>query len=172
MLKLQVIGNLGADAERGSSQGQDYIKFRVAHTDRYTRQDGTQVDNTSWVNCIWSGDHARLLPYLRQGVKVYVDGDASPRVYSSAKERCMKAGLDLRVRQLELVGAQPDSVPSRLYDSDGIQHDVQKYYFSESSKEKTELFDVRGGRYIVDKGWIAATGVNQENQANDNAAAG
>lgn len=167
MLKLQVIGNLGADAERGSSQGQNYVKFRVAHTDRFTKADGTVVDNTTWVNCIWSGDHDSILPYMRQGVRLYVDGEASTRVYSSAKERCMKAGLDLRVRQVELVGHQPEAVPSRLYDSDGIQHDVQKYYFAESAKEKKELYDVRGAQYMVDKGWIAPTNVVKDQQEDD-----
>ena len=38
MIKLQVIGNLGADAEIKSIAGREYISFRVANTKKTYRQ--------------------------------------------------------------------------------------------------------------------------------------
>lgn len=126
---LEVIGNLGNDAERREDNGRAYLLFSVADTDSYTKADGTKVENTTWINCIYNGDGERLLPYLKKGTKVYVRGRQSLRVFSSAKERCMKAGVDLNVREIELVGGSSDIVPRELVDANGVIHQVHKAYY-------------------------------------------
>lgn len=105
MLKLVIIGNLGADAELRNANGAQFLSFRVAHSDRWTdRSSGEVHDNTTWVSCTLNGDGGNLRPYLKQGTKVYVYGDVSTRIYVSPKDGKQYAGIDCRVRQLELCG--------------------------------------------------------------------
>lgn len=105
MLQLQIIGNLGADAEVRNTNGAQFLTFRVAHTNRYTdRNTGEVRESTTWVSCTMNGDGGNLRQYLKQGTKVYVYGDVSTRLYVSSKDGTQHAGIDCRVRQLELCG--------------------------------------------------------------------
>lgn len=118
MLKLVIIGNLGADAELRSANGAQFLSFRVAHSDRWAdRNSGEVRDNTTWVSCTLNGDGGNLRPYLKQGAKVFVYGDVSTRVYVSPKDGKQYAGIDCRVRQLELCGSN-QGVPQ--YTVEGI----------------------------------------------------
>lgn len=118
MLKLVIIGNLGADAELRNANGAQFLSFRVAHSDRWTdRISGEVHDNTTWVSCTLNGDGGNLRPYLKQGTKVFVYGDVSTRVYVSPKDGKQYAGIDCRVRQIELCGGN-QGVPQ--YTVEGI----------------------------------------------------
>lgn len=161
MLQSVLIGHLGADAESKSANGKDFITFRVANTDKWTDGAGQQHENTTWVDCVVNGKSA-LLPYLKKGQQVYVIGSVSLRVYSSAKDKCMKAGLTINVRQVELLGGKTDDIPSVLYSEDkATQVAVSKYFFAPQlaqqgpdAKEQT-FFSASGQPYIVDKqGWV------------------
>lgn len=94
-----------------------------------------------------------------------VQGSFSTRVYSSAADRCMKAGVTIRVQRVELLGGSPDPIPRKIYDSDGVQHDVTKYFHI--AGKNGVYVDVRGRSYDVDKkGWVtihndAADGAEQ-----------
>lgn len=147
MLQVIVAGNLGADAEVRGEQGREFTTFRVAHTDRWTGQDGVSHETTTWVDCTLNG-RPNVVPFLRKGTQVVVIGTASLRVYSSPRDRCMKAGVQVSVRSVELMGGIRDAVPSRLFDTDGVQHDVHKRYFVDV--QSTTLMSQRGERYAVD----------------------
>ena len=43
MLKANLIGNLGADAEVKSANGREFVTFRVAHSWNFTASDGTNI---------------------------------------------------------------------------------------------------------------------------------
>lgn len=162
MMKLEIIGNLGADAEKRTENGQSYILFSVADTDSYTKADGSKVENTTWVNCILNGDGGNLLPYLKKGTKVFVRGRQSLRVFSSAKDKMMKAGVDLNVREIELVGGKAEDVPGELVDEQAVVHRVYKaYYITPDEKGQFpagKLMPTRGtGLYTLDSnGFIKA----------------
>ena len=100
----------------------------------------------------------KLLPYLKQGVKVFVRGNANLRVYSSPKDRCMKAGCTVSVREIELVGGSSDEIPRQVIDpATGTLFDTQKYYWINRDNkdlkkdEVLPLVDSRGGQYVMDK---------------------
>lgn len=153
MLKLQVIGHLGSDATLQESNGHKYVSFRVAHSERFQRNDGTHVDRTTWVSCILNGDGGQLLQYLVKGTQVYCDGEASFNVYSSPKTKRFEAGVQLSVRNIELIGGRRDAVPSRLYTADGVMVDVYKAFFtSEVSLFGSTLRSAQGQEFAVGKG--------------------
>lgn len=150
MLQLQVIGNIGGDAELHRENGNEFVTFKVAHNDRWTDANGVQRETTTWVSCVWAGNGGNLLQYLRKGQNVYAVGDAEVRQYHSQAQRQLVAGLNLRVRFLQLVGSRPDAVPSVLFDKEGIEVRVEKRYIA-SEKKGAELYDRTGIRYTTDE---------------------
>lgn len=108
MLNLQVIGNLGSDAVVKENNGKKYVTFNVAHTDKYTDEQGVKHEKTTWVSCLWNGDGGRVLPYLTKGACVFAQGPAELRVFDSAKDHCKKAGVSIRIQHLELVGGKKE----------------------------------------------------------------
>lgn len=155
-----IIGNVGHAAETKNKDGQEFTTFRVAVNDSWTDANGTRHDNTQWIDCVMNG-RPNVAQYLQQGTQVCVVGRPKYRIYSSEKDRCMKAGVTLNVIQVELIGGVSDAVPRRLYTLDGRMLDTQKYYWC--SEPNAQLIDQRGRHYITNEGgWIAAINENGE----------
>lgn len=152
MLQVTLIGNVGADAVRKAGDGYEFVSFRVCHNDRYTDSAGVRHESTMWVDCVMDKD-AKVAEYLKVGTQVYVTGSLSLRVYSSAKDRCMKAGATIRVQRLELLSGKSDPVPGRLIDNDGVVHEVQKYFHCDVPG--CFLHNERGAQFASDdNGWV------------------
>lgn len=175
MLKVELIGNLGADAQVKEANGAKFVTMRIAHTDRWTDDRGNTKESTIWVDVTFNNAESKVLPFLKAGVKIFVRGNASLRVYSSAKDRCMKAGLTVAAHEIELCGGSTDEVPRELADpNDGHLYKVAKYYQTDldTSKWKKEdqglLVDRQARRYIVVKGgWVAPEVVQPEDDNNN-----
>lgn len=161
MLQTTCIGHLGANAECKNANGKEFVTFRIANTDRWTDDAGQVHETTTWIDCILNGK-PKVFDFLKKGQQVFIVGSVSLRVYSSAKDKCMKAGLTINVRQIELLGGRPDDVPSLLYTEDGAKEvQVGKYFYSPTvshenpDKHKTILVAKSGERYVADAdGWI------------------
>lgn len=109
MIKLEIIGNLGADAEVKVYNGSKFVSFRVAHTDKWVdQQTGVISTQTTWVSCSLNGDGGGLTPYLKKGTKVFVRGTPNFVVYSSPKTHKMETGVNLFVREVELCGGHQE----------------------------------------------------------------
>ena len=109
MLKIEVIGNLGANAETKSQNGETFVTMRVAATNKYAnRETGEIIENTTWVSCIWRGDHSRVTPFLLVGTKVFIRGDAALKMYVGHDGQ-KHAGLNVRVQELELCGSKSET---------------------------------------------------------------
>lgn len=109
MLKVDVIGNLGADAETKTQNGESFVTMRVAATSKYTNKEtGEIIENTTWISCIWRGDHSRVTPFLKVGTKVFVRGDAALKIYVGHDGQ-KHAGINVRIQELELCGSKTDS---------------------------------------------------------------
>lgn len=157
MLQSIIIGNLGADAEVKTSNGKVFTTFRIAHSDRLKDESGQSHEYTQWVDCVLSGKTG-VVEYLKKGTTVFVSGNATLRVYSSPKDRCMKAGLTINVRTIELIGGKVDTVPSMLYRADdGSQVDVKKWFYAqslvrdESQPEHIALISRSQQQFIADR---------------------
>lgn len=161
MLKVSFIGQLGADAEKKIADGGKFTTFRAAHNESYTDDAGQEHSTTIWVDFTMN-DHPKVADYLKQGTQVYVEGYPSLRVYSSPKDRCMKAGLTIRVQKIELLGGKVDAVPRQLVDIEGTLHDVAKFYWVNGMKD-IQLFDKHGSIYNVDKKGFVTAATNTEN---------
>ena len=153
MLQTTVIGNVGADAQFQSKDGREFVNFRVAHNEVWTDQAGQQHSSTIWVDCIMNGK-PKVAEFIKAGTQVFISGRTSVRVYSSEKDRCMKAGITINVDTVQLLGGISDEVPRRLYDQNGSQHDVKKWYLTDV--KSTTLRNVKGNEFNVDaNGWVS-----------------
>lgn len=107
MLNALIIGHLGADAEVRAVNDKSFVSFRVAHTDKYVnRQTGEIKETTQWVSCTWNGDGGEVVKYLKKGERVYVYGAISSKLFVSSRDGQQYAGIDCRVRHIELCGGR------------------------------------------------------------------
>lgn len=110
MIKLELIGNLGADAQLQVYNGQKFVSFRVANTDSWTdKSTGEVIKTTQWVSCSLNGDGGGLLPYLKKGTKIFVRGNGQFTTFSSPKTHQIEVGINLYVREIELCGNKQDN---------------------------------------------------------------
>ena len=161
MLQAIVIGNLGANAEVKTANGREFTTFRIAHTDRWKDEAGQVHESTTWVDIIMN-DRPKVLEYLKKGQMVYVQGNITLRVYSSQKDRCMKAGLTVNASKVELLGGRGDEVPAYLF-REGVAEaiEVRKYYGVPSLANQEGVFypiqlqSRSGDSFMVDnEGWV------------------
>lgn len=106
MHRIEVIGNLAADAQIQNSNGTKFLTFRVAHSEKITK-DGQQQEITQWYSCSSNMVDSKIVQYLKKGQKVYVRGVPAYTMYDSAVHRCKMIDVRIFVRQIELVGASP-----------------------------------------------------------------
>lgn len=109
MFRVEMIGNLGADAEIKEANGRKFVSFRVAHTEKWTdRATGQIISSTLWASCAINGDGGALTQYLKQGTKVFVRGSANLNTYSSPKTHKIEAGLNISVWEIELCSSKKE----------------------------------------------------------------
>jgi single-strand DNA-binding protein len=109
MIKLMVIGHLGKDAEVREVNGKKVIAFSVAHSEKYRDSQGNQQSRTTWVRCSYWNDNTNIVPYLRTGTQIFVEGTPSVDAYISSTQNQPAASLDLRVLRVELLGGNTSS---------------------------------------------------------------
>lgn len=100
MLKIELIGNLGADA-KVVTQNTTMLTFSVGFSRRLS--DGNS--DTTWVRCTKHVENSggNLAQYLTKGTRVYVRGDLSATAYKNENGAAMPS-LSCRVQELKLLG--------------------------------------------------------------------
>lgn len=99
MLKVTIIGNLGADAQLKESDGKKTLMFQVASTEKMATG-----EKTIWVTCFknWESGHDQ---HLTQGTKVYVRGRFSAGIFEK-KDGGKDVSLTCNVDEIELLTAK------------------------------------------------------------------
>ena len=99
MLKMQVIGYLGRDAEVIEINPENMaIKFSVAHTYK---------DKTVWVECtiFRKPNNLGIAQYLKKGTQVHVDGLPSVHAYTTSTGE-VAGKMQLIVNDVQLLGSK------------------------------------------------------------------
>lgn len=105
MLKTEVIGRLGADAEVRTLNDNKVINFTMAHAQRGVDANGQKTETTVWLSVskfLPLSSEAKVADYLKKGVAVYVRGDLSVRDYTD-KGGQKRFALNLRATEIELL---------------------------------------------------------------------
>lgn len=104
MLQLEVIGNLGNDAEIKEFSGKKYVSMNVAHSEK--KKDGSE--NIVWVSVLWYGDGGGLFQYLKRGCKVFLRGRLVPKAYTD-KQNQPQCALNMYANEVNLCGGKQES---------------------------------------------------------------
>lgn len=107
MVNLQAIGHLGKDAIVNQVGGKTVINFSVAHSDKFKKADGTEVNHTLWVECSYWTDSTKIASYLKKGTQVHVAGIPTLDSYKN-QDNVTIAKLRLRIKDLTLLGSKKD----------------------------------------------------------------
>lgn len=103
MLQLEVIGNLGNDAEIKEFSGKKYVSMNVAHSEK--KKDGNE--STVWVSVLWYGDGGGLFQYLKRGCKVFLRGRLVPKAYTD-KQNQPQCALNMYANEVNLCGGKQE----------------------------------------------------------------
>jgi single-strand DNA-binding protein len=103
MLKMQVIGHLGKDAEAKEYNGKSVINFNIAHTEKFNGQ-----TKTTWIEAAYWTERTGIAPYLKKGIQVYVEGQPEVKTYQK-KDGTNGVSLALRVGQVQLLSSGPQN---------------------------------------------------------------
>ena len=109
MMKLTVIGNIGADAVQRETNGRKYTTFNVAVSSKFKNQDGTEAERTTWISCARDGQTA-IDQWLKKGRQVYLEGTPSLQMYTDNQGH-QQCGMRLAVHRVELLGGKDESQP-------------------------------------------------------------
>lgn len=101
--KVQLIGNLAADAELRTTQtGANVCKFRLACNESWVK-DGEKQDKTEWVSCVlWGKRGQALAQYLAKGKTIYVEGRLQTSSYE--KDGVKHYRTEVNVSEVILLG--------------------------------------------------------------------
>lgn len=128
MLKMQIIGHLGKDAEINMHGSNSVINFSVAHTEKYKNAEGVQMNKTVWVSCAWWTDRTNVAQYLKKGTQIWAEGQPEVKMWRDNGSGENKAGLNLRIFSVQLLGGKkeeghggPQNAPQQSNSNGGFQ---------------------------------------------------
>ena len=107
MIKMTVIGNIGADAVQRETNGRKYTTFNVAVSSKYKNQDGTENERTTWISCARDGQ-SPVDQWLKRGRQVYVEGTPSVSMFTDNQGH-PNCNLKLAVHRIELLGGKDEN---------------------------------------------------------------
>lgn len=112
MLKMSLIGNLGSDATLNQVSGKQVVDFNVAHTEKYKNNEGVEVNRTIWVKCAWWSEKSGIVPFLKKGTQVYLEGQPNVKTYTNNQGQTLPQ-LTLRVSLIQLLGGKQEQKPNQ-----------------------------------------------------------
>lgn len=103
--QLILVGNLGSDPElRYTSDGTPVASFSLAVNRRWTNQDGSHGEETTWFRVsVWRKQAETVNQYLRKGRQVLVIGRVSARAYTAANGE-PRASLEVTADTVRFLG--------------------------------------------------------------------
>ena len=124
MIRLEIIGNLGANVEKRVQNGNTFYTFRVANSEKKVSQNtGEVTTETTWISCPCNYISDKLLEYLKKGTKVFVRGYVSLKLFKYDHEQ--RIGINLFATEIELCGGkQNESEPKTKENEQENNEDV------------------------------------------------
>ena len=105
MVKVIGVLTLGKDAElkEDPSWGSSLISFSAVHSKKYTNKKGEKVENSIWVNCEYWVKNTAILPYLKKGAVVYVEGEPKVNGWFNKGTEQVSTSLGCKIQSIDIV---------------------------------------------------------------------
>lgn len=107
MLHGTIVGRVGQNPRFIETNGTTLASFSVASTRRWTDNQGTQHDTTTWVNVTVSNGQVNAAKYLRKGDQVACTGQMELNNYT-ARDGQQRTSLEMRFAQIGLLANPRD----------------------------------------------------------------
>ena len=101
MLQVEIIGNIGNDAQVKDFNGKKYIAFNVAHSEKFKNQQGVETERTTWVSVLKPGESG-IGQYLKKGTPVFVRGERSVKQFQDSANN-WQVGINCLAREVQLL---------------------------------------------------------------------
>src|ERR1051325_7914624 len=112
MVRVSLVGNLGADPEvKYSQKGTQIVSFRVAVNQVRTGPDGERQENTEWFRIRVANSQDEFAQRITRGTRVLVVGRLDISHYQS-KDGEPRTGFDVWADDIQSMTARPTGVDS------------------------------------------------------------
>ena len=111
MIRISVIGRLGQDAIVNNVNGKTVINFSMAYSEKFKKQDGQEVDKTTWISCAYWTEKINVANYLKKGTLIYMEGKPEAKTYLNNSTNETIAQLHARVSNLQLLSGKQEETP-------------------------------------------------------------
>lgn len=110
--KAQIIGNLGEDPQlRQTGSGDSVCNMSVATNESYTRDDGTEVQNTEWHDVVaWGRLGEICTEYLSKGSSLYVEGKIITNQYTD-RDGIERYFTEIKAQEVTFLGGNDSGAP-------------------------------------------------------------
>jgi len=105
MVKINLIGRLGQDAQVNTVNGKNVINFSVADSEKYKNQQGEDVEKVNWTSCAYWTEKLNVANYLKKGTLIYLEGKPEAKNYLNSKTNENTPQLHCRVSFLQLLSS-------------------------------------------------------------------
>jgi single-strand DNA-binding protein len=110
--KAQIIGNLGEDPQLSQTgSGDSVCNMSVATNESYTRDDGTEVQNTEWHDVVaWGRLGEICAEYLWKGSSLYVEGKITTSRYTDS-DGIERYSTEIKAQEITFLGGNDRGAP-------------------------------------------------------------
>lgn len=108
MIRISVIGRLGQNAVVNNVNGKTVINFSMAYSEKFKKQDGQEVDKTTWISCAYWTEKINVASFLKKGTLVYMEGKPEAKNYTNGSTNETVAQLHARVSTLQLLSSKEE----------------------------------------------------------------
>jgi hypothetical protein len=99
MIKIELIGNIGKDAETITIGGNTYASFTIAVSDQVKGE-----EKTTWYRAMKSDKDGKLVPHLTKGKKLFICGKPTISACISQKTNTAVGDLTIWINELVFCG--------------------------------------------------------------------
>lgn len=136
MIKLELIGRVGKDAELKQIGNYNYIAFSVAVTERR----GTE-STTTWIDVLKRAqDNGTLQNYIRKGGQVFIAGKPTLNAYTSNSGE-VKASLTVWANEIELLGGNTEQSSAQQQPAQAQNYGMQSSAPQQQSQQSQPASD-------------------------------
>lgn len=112
MKQLLITGHLGQDAvvRQNTNNGEEFITFSVAVSERSRNALGELTEETTWFDC--TTRQLNLAQYLTKGKKVLVQGRPKFEIYQSKQANEHRIACKISCQMVELLSSKSEQIDS------------------------------------------------------------
>ncbi len=112
MQRIEIIGNIGNDAEIKDFQSNQVINFNVAVSETFTNKTTNEkTTNTIWFSVQKWGNNTSLAQYLLKGTQVFIAGKVANRAWID-KDGNAQISNGINAFEIQLLGKKEQSTAS------------------------------------------------------------